>query len=205
MAMMGKREPPDWGTEDRRSFDFFDLKGRIEQLMGGLHLGEASFAPATAHAYLHPGHAAEIRVNDEVVGALGELHPLVKERYEFGREPVVVAELDIDLLRTLTVEYRIRAVPDYPPVLEDIAMIVDESVPARRVETLIRQAGGPALVDVRLFDLYRGDQIQATKKSLAYNLTYQAMDHTMTDAEAAAIRNKIVRRLEQELGAVLRA
>ena len=94
---------------------------------------------------------------------------------------------------------------EFPPVLEDIAVILDEAVPAARVEALIREAGGAALVDVRLFDLYRGEQIGAGKKSLAYSLTYQAADKTLTDADAAAIRNRVVKRLEQELGATLRA
>ena len=94
--------------------------------------------------------------------------------------------------------------PEFPPVYEDIAVIVDESVAAARVEGLIRQTGGRTVSDVRLFDLYRDEKIGAGKKSLAYSLTYQAPDKTLTDAEAAAIRNKIVKRLQQELGAVLR-
>ena len=83
-------------------------------------------------------------------------------------------------------------------------MILDESIPAAQVENLIRQTGGELVTEVRLFDLYRGDQIGAGKKSLAYSLTYQA-DRTLTDKEAAAIRQKIVKRLENELGAKLRS
>jgi phenylalanyl-tRNA synthetase beta chain len=88
--------------------------------------------------------------------------------------------------------------------LEDIAVIVNEAVPADRVEVLIRQTGGKIVTNVRLFDVYRGEQLGAGKKSLAYSLTYQS-DKTMTDAEAAAIRNKIVKRLELEVGAKLRS
>ncbi|HEX5836301.1 MAG TPA: hypothetical protein VFY26_00630, partial [Anaerolineales bacterium] len=100
--------------------------------------------------------------------------------------------------------YGVTPVPEVPPVLEDIAVIVDESLPAERVEGLIKQTGGKTVTQVRLFDVYRGEQIGAGKKSLAYSLTYQS-DRTMTDAEAAAIRTKIVRRLEHELGAKLRS
>jgi phenylalanyl-tRNA synthetase beta chain len=95
-------------------------------------------------------------------------------------------------------------VSEFPPLYEDIAVIVDESVPAGRIETLIRQTGGKTVTDVKLFDVYRGEQIGTGKKSLAYSLTYQS-DKTMTDAEAAAIRNKIVKRLEFEVGAKLRS
>jgi phenylalanyl-tRNA synthetase beta chain len=117
---------------------------------------------------------------------------------------VLVADLDLDLLRGIEPSYHIAPVAEFPAVLEDIAIILDESIPAARVELLIREAGGLALVNVRLFDLYRGEQIGAGKKSLAYGLTYQAADKTLTDGEAAAIRNRVVKRLEQELGASLR-
>jgi phenylalanyl-tRNA synthetase beta chain len=87
---------------------------------------------------------------------------------------------------------------------EDIAVIVDESVAAATVEALIRQTGGKTVTNVHLFDVYRDEKIGAGKKSLAYSLTYQA-EKTLTDAEAAAIRNKIVKRLEREVGAKLRS
>jgi phenylalanyl-tRNA synthetase beta chain len=138
------------------------------------------------------------------VGVFGELHPLSREKYEFGPTPILVAEFDLETLHRAAPTYKVIPVPEFPPVLEDIALIVPESTPASVVETLIRQTGGKSLANVRLFDLYRGEQIGAGLKSLAYNLTYQAPDKTMTDAEAAAIRNKIVKRLEQELGAKLR-
>ncbi|MBI3152306.1 MAG: phenylalanine--tRNA ligase subunit beta, partial [Chloroflexi bacterium] len=131
-------------------------------------------------------------------------HPLVKEKFEFGDAPIIVAEFDLDLLRKLNPTYGIKPVPETPPIYEDIAVIVDDSVEATAVESLIRQTGGKTVTNVRLFDVYRGDQIGAGKKSLAYSLTYQS-DKTMTDADAAAIRNKIVKRLEQTIGAKLRS
>jgi phenylalanyl-tRNA synthetase beta chain len=204
MAMTGKRFSPAWDSDAADRTDFFDLKGRVEQLLGALHLDEVSFTADGAPTHLHPGKAACIAVGDKIVGTFGELHPLVTEQYEFGRAAVLVAELDIDLLRSLAGQYELRPIPEYPPVLEDIAIVLDAAIPAERVDSLIRESGGPALVDVRLFDLYRGEQIEASKKSLAYSLTYQASDHTMTDAEAATIRRRIVLRLENELGAVLR-
>ena len=136
---------------------------------------------------------------------LGELHPRVAEKYDFTGSPVLVADFDLDVLRSIAPHYEVKTVAEFPPVLEDIAVIVDESVPAARIEGLIRQTGGKALASVRLFDVFRGDQIGAGKKSLAYSLAYQALDKTLTDAEAATIRNKIVKRLEQEVGAKLRS
>ena len=90
--------------------------------------------------------------------------------------------------------------PAYPPVLEDLAVVVEEELPAERVAQTIRQAGGKAVTAVRLFDIYRSEQIGAGKKSLAYSITYQASDRTLTDQDVAGIRQKILRRLEQEAG-----
>jgi len=89
-------------------------------------------------------------------------------------------------------------------VKEDIAVVLDDSIPAERVVEVIRQAGGRLLADVRLFDIFRGGQIGAGKKSMAYSLTYQSPDRTLTDTEAAQVRQRIIRRLEQELEAKLR-
>ena len=211
--MTGLRAATAWDVKNSPALDFFDMKGRIELLLSGLRFENVSYAPTDSVTYtstslsasLHPGKAAEVKVNGQVVGVFGELHPLVKEKYELGNSPVLVAEFDLDALRLTSPVYGIVPVADFPPVYEDIAVIVDESVAAARVEGLIRQTGGRSVSAVRLFDVYRGDQIGAGKKSLAYSLTYQAPDKTMTDAEAAAIRNKIVKRLEQEVGAKLRS
>ncbi len=205
IAMTGLREPSAWDVKDSPALDFFDVKGRVELLLSGLGFTDVSYSAADSVKYLHPGKAAEVKVNGQVVGVFGELHPLVKEKYNFGDLPVLVAEFDLDVLRATPPTYAIKPVPEFPPILEDIAVIVDESVAASRVEALIRQTGGKNVTNVRLFDLYRGEQIGAGKKSLAYSLTYQASDKTMTDSEAAAIRNKIVKRLEQEVGAKLRS
>jgi phenylalanyl-tRNA synthetase beta chain len=204
LVMTGLRQALAWDVSESPNFDFYDLKGRIELLLSGLRYTDISYAPTDSVPYLHPGKTAEIRVGGQVVGVFGELHPLVKDRYEVEEAPILVAEFDLDLLRSISPGYSIRTVADVPPVFEDIAVILDESVPASEVEALIRQTGGKLLTEVKLFDVYRGEQIGEGKKSLAYSLTYQS-DKTMTDAEAAAIRKKIVKRLEHEVGAKLRS
>ncbi len=204
IAMTGLRTQSAWDVKDSASFDFYDMKGRLEFLLSGLRLSGISYTPTDSTSYLHPGKAAEVKVNGQTVGVFGELHPLVKEKYDFEDSPVIVAEFDLDALRNAQPTYGIAPVSEFPPVLEDIAIIVDESVAAERVEGLIRQTGGKTVTRVRLFDVYRDEKIGAGKKSLAYSLTYQS-EKTMTDAEAAAIRTKIVKRLEYEVGAKLRS
>jgi phenylalanyl-tRNA synthetase beta chain len=204
LVMTGKREALAWDVQDSPHVDFFDMKGRIELLLSGLGYTDVNYAPIDSVQYLHPGKAAEITVNGQLIGVFGELHPLVKDGYEIGDVPVIAAEFDADVLREIPPTYDVKPVVDVPPILEDIAVILDESVPASRVEALIRQTGGKMLTNVKLFDVYHDEKIGMGKKSLAYNLTYQS-DKTMTDAEAAAIRKKIVKRLEHEVGAKLRS
>jgi phenylalanyl-tRNA synthetase beta chain len=209
IVLTGARIASAWDVKDIPTFDFFDMKGRVELMLAGLRFTDAVYAPAGASTalsvtYLHPGKSAEVKVKSEVVGVFGELHPLAKEKFEFGDSPVIVAEFDLEKLRALNPSYGIQPVSEFPPIYEDIALILDESVSASTIEALIRQTGGKTVTDVRLFDVYRDEKIGAGKKSLAYSLTYQAAK-TMTDSEAAAIRGKIVKRLEREVGAKLRS
>ncbi|MFM8875768.1 MAG: phenylalanine--tRNA ligase subunit beta [Anaerolineae bacterium] len=205
IAMTGLREATAWDVKDSPKLDFFDLKGRIELMLSGLRLTNITYTATDSYSHLHPGKAAEVKAGDKVIGTFGEMHPLVKEQYELGDSPVLVAEFDLDIMRAIAPTYGIKTIPETPPIYEDIALIVDESVKAETVEALIKQTGGRSVTNVRLFDLYRDEKIGEGKKSLAYALTYQAEDKTMTDADAAAIRNKIVKRLEKEVGAKLRS
>jgi phenylalanyl-tRNA synthetase beta chain len=204
IVMTGARIASAWDVKDAPAFDFYDMKGRIELLLAGLRFTDIVYAESESTYQLHPGKSAEVKVSGQVVGVFGELHPLAKEKYAFGDSAVIVAEFDLEKLRTLNPSYGIKPVSEFPPMYEDIALILDESVAASAVEALIRQTGGKTVTDVRLFDVYRDEKIGAGKKSLAYSLTYQA-EKTLTDAEAAAIRNKIVKRLENTVGAKLRS
>lgn len=205
LALSGKRLAGNWDRPVTHTFDFFDLKGLIEQALDGLHITDISYIPAD-HPSFHPGKCAQLVVEGRAIGVFGELHPLIKEHYDLGAAPVLAAELDLEkLLPAVESSYKVHPVPAFPPVLEDIAVIVDEAMTNGQVVDTIRLAGGKLLTAVRLFDIYRGEQIGAGKKSLAYSLTYQAPDRTLTDTEAAQVRQRIIRRLEQDLGAKLRS
>jgi phenylalanyl-tRNA synthetase beta chain len=202
-ALTGRRYESAWDSKLGIKVDFYDLKGIVEALMAALHL-DVTYVPAE-HPSFHPGKCAAVMLEAKPLGVFGELHPAVQANYDFV-SPVLAADFDLEaVLASIPVGFDSRPVPEFPPVLEDIAVIVDEALPADRVETLILQTGGKTLADVRLFDVYRGDQIGTGKKSLAYSLTYQSFDKTLTDADAAQVRNKIVKRLEQEFGARLRS
>ncbi|MBN1665935.1 MAG: hypothetical protein JW862_02565, partial [Anaerolineales bacterium] len=204
LALSGPRGLVSWQAADENSMDFFDLKGIIAGLLQGLHLETERYEPLE-HPSFHPGKCARIWINDQPLGVFGELHPQVKNQYELPEYPLLLAEFNLQMLVEVVPRlFKVTAIPSQPPVLEDIAVIVDEQLPAAEVEALIRQTGGALVTAVELFDVYRGSQIGAGKKSLAYSLTYQAADRTLTDKEVAQVRNHIIRRLEQTLGAELR-
>jgi phenylalanyl-tRNA synthetase beta chain len=205
IGMTGTRSSVTWQDQSPELMDFFDLKGVIEGLMHGLHIPQVNYRSAAYPSY-HPGKCAEVLSGDEVLGVFGELHPLVKAHYAFSDAPVLVAELDGEkLLEMASILFQIEPILGFPPVIEDIAVIVDETVSAAELENAIRQSGGNLLKAVRLFDVYRDEKIGAGNKSMAYNLTYQAPDRTLTDKDAATVRNRIVRALEKTFGAILRS
>lgn len=203
MALSGRRYEQSWDTRLGMKLDFYDMKGIIEALMDTLHL-KVVYAPAE-HPSFHPGKCAEVIAGKVSLGVFGELHPQVQANYDFSA-PVVAADFDLELILDLMkASFDLSAVSEYPPILEDIAVIVDESLPADRVEALIRQTGGKLLASVRLFDVFRSEAIGSGKKSLAYALVYQSHDGTLTDKEASQIRHRIIQRLDREIGAKLRS
>ncbi len=205
VVMTGPEGQPAWDTPPQRNADFFDLKGLLQAFLEGLHVEGARFE-THEHPAFHPGKCAALIRVDRKLGVIGELHPLVKANFTFSAAPVLAAEIDFQaLLDCVPEQSSIASVSAFPPVLEDLALVVPEGVPASEVEAEIRRAGGRLLTEVRLFDLYQGDQIGQGLKSLAYSLVYQAADRTLTDDEVAKVRNKIIERVRRELGGELRA
>ncbi len=205
MVLSGRREAAWWQAGESSMIDVYDLKGVVETLFLALHVPAAQFEVGE-HPSFHPGKCARVVVAGVALGVVGELHPSLRQTYDLPEAPVVAADLDLEALLGLVPARRaVTPTPAFPPVLEDLAIVVEEAVPAESVEAVVRQAGGALLSEVRLFDLYRGEAIGAGRKSLAYALTYQAADRTLTDAEVAAQRKAIVRALAEKLGAQLRA
>ncbi len=181
--------------------DVFAAKAYVEALLRTLRV-DAAFASAP-QPFLHPGRSAEVRVGDDVVGWVGDVHPLVAERWDLA--PIAAFELDLDavIAQAETVP-RYEDLTSFPELREDIAIVVDASVPAAAVLASVRAAGGKLLARAEVFDVYRGEQIAAGRTSLAIALTFRAKDRTLTDADVAPIREKIVARLAKDVGGELR-
>ena len=204
--MNGPRNNLSWdGKEKQEPLSFFDLKGVIEDLFTALHVPGLT-VEAASHPTFRPGRTARLSVGERQIGWMGELHPLVIEGFDIlGDWPVIAAELDLEaILELISDNYQVRVVSAYPAVHEDIAVIVDLAVPAAEVSEVINKAGGYLLQKAELFDVYEGHPIPAGKKSLAYHLSFQSPDRTLTDKVVRKNRQRIVKQLEKQLGATLR-
>ncbi len=202
LAAIGNMQAKGWGTP-ARPVDFYAVKGQVENLLDGLGIRDYRWVPAT-EAFLHPGRTAALEIGGRPAGLLGELHPEVQAAWDLSGR-TYVANLDFAVLAEATVEIRpYRPVPRFPAALRDVALVIGQDVPADTLLATIRSAGGDLVEDVRLFDLYQGEQVAAGKRSLAYSITYRATDRTLTDAEVEAAHSQ-VRRALATLGAELRS
>jgi phenylalanyl-tRNA synthetase beta chain len=207
VALTGKRTPPTWqdGITAPTDLNFYDLKGVVESLAGDLHLPNVTYRRAAAAPHLHPGRSADLLVDGKPVGSFGELHPKVAKVFDLAGRAVLAGEFDLEaILAAVPTRYAYSPVPRFPAALRDVAVVVPEDVTAERVLAEVRTAGEALLRDVRLFDLYRGPSIPAGTKSLAFALTYQADDRTLTDKEVDKAHKKIEDRLAHVLKAQIR-
>jgi len=203
------------GWRTKEEVDFFYMKGVCQALLDRLGVRSVVYRPVN-HPSFHPGRTAVILVaapnaaaqNPQSaipLGLLGELHPAVRAAFDLN-ERVYVLTLDFERVIEMGGQPRpYRPLSKFPPVMRDLAVVVDAGVPAARVEEAIWQGGGRLLRSVALFDRYEGDPIPPGKVSLAYTLTFQADDRTLTDEEVAAVHKKIVNRLAATTNATIRS
>jgi phenylalanyl-tRNA synthetase beta chain len=201
-ALLTGRGPAGWRTPPA-PVDFYRAKGMVEAVLDSARIDW--WAEPGERPFLHPGRSATvIAAQDErKLGWIGELHPLVAREWDLDN--AVAFELDLDLVAELApgaAQY--EELSPFPPVIQDIAVVVAEDVPAGDVEMAIAEGGGELLTRLELFDVYRGDQVGPGYKSLAIRLEFQAPDRTLTDDEVAGVRALIEDRL-MELGGRLRA
>ncbi|MFN2613574.1 MAG: phenylalanine--tRNA ligase subunit beta, partial [Actinomycetota bacterium] len=181
---------PSWFAP-QRELDFFDAKGILEGLIDGLGVGAHVEPLQQADAFYNPGRAGEIVAGSERLGMIAELHPRAAEALELPPR-VAVGTLDLDRVIALMSPSSAAAPARFPAVGRDLALVVPEAAHAADVEAVIRDAGGAAVESIRLFDRYRGDQVEGGHVSLAFTLSLRAAERTMTDDEADAVIEAIV-------------
>ncbi|MEA3308633.1 MAG: phenylalanine--tRNA ligase subunit beta [Chloroflexota bacterium] len=209
ILLNGPRQKRWYMETDRESLDYFDLKGIAEALLRRLDLtGEISWE-RSEHAACHPGRCATVSVEGQTLGVIGELHPVVREAFDLPEQPLALLEWDLDVLlaasRAAGATKKVTRVSTYPPVHQDLALVMNETVPALEVQRAILKAGQKLVTRAILFDTYRGPQLGAGQKSLAFALTYQSADHSLSEQEIQELRRRILKRLKYTLDVTLRA
>ena len=178
-----------------RSVDFYDIKGCVEGLLDDLQIEGATFSKVDDVPYLHPGKAAKIVVDHEVLGVLGEAHPQVLGHYEV-QGAVYLFEMDFGKMVKWAGEgKRFRPLPKFPAVYRDLSLVVDQDLEVARVMETIRAFDQPFVEEVTVFDIYQGPPIPAGRKGVSYRIRYQANDRTLTDEEVNRYHENLLSRL----------
>ncbi|MDD7015557.1 MAG: phenylalanine--tRNA ligase subunit beta [Firmicutes bacterium] len=194
--------------------DFFKLKGVVEEMLKKMGISDTMYIAESEYSVYHPGRCARIAVSrvteegvfeTEELGIMGEIHPDVAENYGMGGVRIYCCEILVSaIIRNSDTEIVYSPLPKYPSTSRDIALLVDEDMEVGAIERIIKAHGETILESVKLFDVYRGKQVEEGKKSVAFNLTYRDKDKTLTDEEVTAVHNGVLEALKNELNAVLR-
>jgi phenylalanyl-tRNA synthetase beta chain len=204
VAITGRRQYPFWSGEEREArLDLHDLKGVLEELLDRLRIRGVQWTRAeTPQApYLE---SASILIGKQSAGELGQLNPLIARKYDL-RDPVFIAEMNLDfLLSRRAAGKSFKALPPFPSVRRDVAMLVEETVPHEKVIGIVRQTKPQNLEGVQLFDIFRGKNVPAGRKSVAYAFTYRNSERTLTESEVNAAHEKVLAQLKTQLNAEFR-
>jgi phenylalanyl-tRNA synthetase beta chain len=204
IALTGRRNLPFWSGDDRDAkFDAYDLKGLLEEFFEQFGLRGMTFnrRPDSSGLFLE---SATIQLGKQTLGEFGQLTPVLAKKYDL-RDAVLLAELNLDLLlarRNPTKSF--KRLPQFPAIRRDVAMLVPEATTHDAVWQVVRQTKPANLEAVELFDVFRGKNVPAGQKSVAYAFTYRNAERTLTDAEVSAAHEKLVAQFKQNLGATVR-
>lgn len=202
-ALVGKRNELSWNA-GRDAVDFYDAKGTVEVLLSSLGIIDYEVV-AGEHASLHPGKTAIFTKNGHLLATVGEVHPKVLDDFGINRK-VYAFEINVETLSSqvvLLTSY--QSLPKFPAINRDLAVVLSTDVTVDQVIKGIKASAGPLLSDVRLFDVYTGEQVATGSRSLAFSLTYRHQDRTLTDTEIDVFHKNIVEYLDKTLMAKIRS
>ena len=202
--LIGEKAFNSWDTS--ANVDFYDIKGAIEAVLKTMYLYEqSSWQRCENINFLHPGRSADLDVANKRIGFLGQLHPDLDKKWEFSSN-CFVFELDFEELCKLSLaeKPKFRELSKYPFVERDIAIVVDVHIPCVEILGIIQNSGVSLVDNVRVFDVYCGKGIEEGKKNIAYTIRYSSNERTLTDDEINMAHSKIIKELENKVGAILR-
>jgi len=181
------------------NYDFYYLKGILEGLAVEFGLPLDYRIPKN-QSLLHPGRSADVYLQNQCIGFLGEMHPSLEK--EWGLERVVLFELEFTaLFAQMRQTVRARSIPRFPAIQRDLAVVVADETPADAVMSKMRKLGGELLQQVEIFDVYKGNPIPDDRKSLAFSLRYQSLERTLTDEEVNQLNTRVLEGIQQEFSA----
>ncbi|EOS7735869.1 phenylalanine--tRNA ligase subunit beta [Enterococcus hirae] len=203
LALTGTWQDKSWQTQ-AEVVDFYTIKGLLENLFEQLGIAtEISYQATDSLKDMHPGRTAEIYLGETVIGFVGQVHPNTAKEYDVPE--TYVAEFDLSsVIEAAQKGMTFHAVTKFPSVSRDIAMLVAETVTNQEIVTVIQSAAGKFLTDIQLFDVYQGKNIEEGHKSMAYSLTFENPEATMTDEEINRSMTKIEKALSETVGANIR-
>lgn len=185
------------------NYDFYDLKGIIENLLSCLNIQHYKILPSK-HDTLHPGKTAALWINNIEIGFFGEVHPFVLNNYDIPAK-TYIAELDFEKIFAKVNLNRIFVpLPRFPSIERDIAIVIANEVSSGQIEDIIKNKGGKLIERIELFDVYKGSQIEEGYKSLAFRLVYRSNEKTLTEDDITKVHNRIINSLTNQVGAILR-
>lgn len=200
--LAGNRTGDTWHTK-AEPVDFYDIKGLAEELLDGLNLPEAVFEGQTPPSYYNTQAAARISVGDVVLGWVGEVDPQVTRAFDL-RDRAFIFELDLEAVMSVRNGVpQFNALPRFPSVERDMAVILDRQVPAASIIHFIRGLEEPFLNQISVFDAFEGEKLGANKKSLGFRIEYRSADRTLTDEEINAVHQQITGQVLSQFGAEL--
>lgn len=202
----GFTDVPGWDRPPR-AIDFYDMKGALEQCLDRLSGEKARVERSAGSQWLDPAFSASLFAREQHIGLFGQVRPEVLRALDIDAGPVFAFEFPVDGLTRVAAGHTTRfcELPRYPAVVRDFAVVLDDSIEAAEVIALVRSVETSLVEGVELFDLYRGKQVPAGKKSLAFSCTFRSRDRTLLDDEVDRLCEQIVRCLGERFGAVLRA
>lgn len=204
IAASGRRAHASWQDPEPAPYSFFDMKGLIAGVLETLGVCDWALEPVP-HPALHPGRSAMVLLGIRDAGYIGEIHPLVAERFGVEGWPIQVAEIDLDTIFPHATDTHVfHPIPRHPAARRDIAVTVPRDTPAAEVMRVVREAGGDLLEEARIFDVYDGEQAGADAKSIAVALHFRAPGATLTQEDVSALMDRVLGALQSELRAGLR-
>ncbi|MDD3520092.1 MAG: phenylalanine--tRNA ligase subunit beta [Actinomycetota bacterium] len=203
ILLSGKSSLKSWDMQEKY-FDYFDIKGLAESLLDIFYERNDFLVREHEYCFFHPSISGDIMLKNKKLGVIGKLHPKIINTLDI-KQDIYLAEIDLDIfIDNISKEKEFRQISSFPPVNIDMAFIVDEEVKCQDIENEIILSAGRNLQNIRLFDLYRGKQLEDNKKSLAFSLEFNAIDKTLNEKDIELLIKKISGKLSKKFKAILR-